>query len=110
MLARNQKISKRIFGEILKSGRNFHSPNLSLKLLKGGEGKRIGFVISKKVAARAVKRNLLKRRGYSAVRKILPNLKTNFSAVFFFKPSAGKFDFTQIKKEIEGLLVSTGLL
>ncbi|MFA6536420.1 MAG: ribonuclease P protein component [Candidatus Paceibacterota bacterium] len=109
MLARSQKVSKQLFGEILKSGRNFHSPNLSLRLLQSFEGRKVSFVVAKKVADSAVKRNLLKRRGYSIVRKLLPNLRENFSAVFFLKPGVGKLNFKGMKKEIEDILASAGL-
>jgi len=110
MLTRNKKISKQVFGEIIKSGRNFHSPNFSLRLLKTRTGHKLSFVVSKKVSPTAVKRNLLKRRGYSWAKKIFSKIDKSFAGVVFLRPGAAKLDFQTMEKELELLFVSAGLV
>lgn len=110
MLAKKQKIPKKLFGEVIKLGRNFHSPNLSLKLLRALAGKKFSFVISKKVSPLAVKRNLLKRRGFAVIKKILGEIKEPATGIIFLKSSAKELNFSQMEKEIVKLFSEAGLL
>ncbi len=112
MLPRKFKIGREIFPKDLRKGRNFHSPNLSLFVFKdqGVGASKFSFVVSSKVSNKAVKRNLLKRRGYHIAKKLLPFVRPSFLCVFYFKKGADKATFKNIEKEITTLLEKSGVL
>lgn len=89
-------------------GKIFHSQHLSLRVSKKETQKnnspKISFVVSAKVARKAVDRNKLKRRGYIIVRALLKNIKQNYFFAFFFKKDSTTLLFEEIKKEIIFLL------
>jgi ribonuclease P protein component len=104
MLSKKQKVDKTLFKEVLaQKGINCHSPHLSLKIVKNKEN-RFSFVVSKKVTKSAVKRNLLRRRGYSIVGDIIESIKSPIIGIFFFKKGAENISFQELKEEILFLL------
>lgn len=62
------------------------------------------FVVSKKVATRAVDRNKLKRRARAIVRELLPQIKDNQACLLFFKKEARGLSYQELKKVIYDLL------
>lgn len=112
MLSRKFKIERKIFPKDLRKGLNFHSPSLSLFVFRGPEKghSRFSFVVSSKVSNRAVIRNLLRRRGYGVVEKVLLETKPSFLCVFYFKKGSDKTPFGEIEKEIVGLLKKSQVL
>lgn len=65
------------------------------------------FVVSKKIAKTAVKRNQLRRIGYNIIRKY--ELK-NISGIFFYKKEALKASNLEIKNDIDFLLGKTNII
>ena len=49
---------------------------------------RFGFIVSRKVAAKATQRNLIKRRIREVVKNLLPVLKTGQDVLIITKPAA----------------------
>ncbi len=90
-----------------------HSANLSLRVTKTQKGlSKFSFVVSKKVSKSAVVRNLLRRRGYSALQSALDREKIStggFLGAFFFKKGADKLDFKSIQSEVVFLLKKGGI-
>ncbi|MCX6731554.1 MAG: ribonuclease P protein component [Candidatus Parcubacteria bacterium] len=104
MLAKKNRINKKLFEEIFKRGKIFSSPNLSLKIAPTTEKQsRFTFVVSSKVAKRAVDRNKIKRRARNIVRKFLPEIKKQINAIIFFRKGAGKMTFSELEKEINDI-------
>jgi len=100
----------KLFKETIQFGETFKGDFLILKKKKIKLKKTIiGFVVSKKVSLKAVKRNKLKRRLREAVRKMLGNIKDGYSVVFFAKKEAENKNYQQIRKEIENLIQKSGL-
>jgi len=65
-------------------------------------------VVSKKTAARAVDRNLIKRRCRDAVRQCLPMVPASSILVFYaMKPAKGA-SFADIKNDVAGLVARAG--
>jgi ribonuclease P protein component len=109
MFPKKNRITKTGFDELLKKGQVFHSPYFSLRCLKKNDTvPKFAFVVSKKVAKNAVDRNVLRRRGYSALREIgilkEKNKWIGFSVAFFFKKEAKNLGFKETEKGIEELL------
>ena len=71
---------------------------------------RFSFSVSKKVASKAVDRNKYRRRGYSVIRNNINKIKSGFFSAFSFKKGEGPIKFSELEKEILGLLSSAGML
>ncbi len=74
---------------------------------------KFSFVVSKKVSKSAVQRNLLRRRGYSALRLILGKKKLHtlpVLGVFFLKKDAEKLTFSAFQNEVRLLLKKAQIL
>jgi len=86
MFPKNSRIPRKMF-PLLSNGSQVHKNNLFLLrfVSKSGSGNRFCFSISKKVAKSAVVRNRLRRAGYRALEKYLPQIKPNVLALFSFK-------------------------
>lgn len=115
MFSKKERSDKAVIENVIKNGRTTQSDNLSLKflglngLLSPGNN-RYSFVVSNKVAKRAVVRNLLKRRGRYIVRKNSVKIKTPFACVFFFKPHAVGLGFKELEKDLLAILSRAGLI
>ena len=79
MLPKINKLKKeRDFGELFKKGRSFKNNFLILKIIQNNsQENHFGFIISKKVSKKAVVRNKIRRRVYSAVHNLMPELSDN---------------------------------
>lgn len=110
MLSKNRRISKTEF-KTFSRGKSFHSSIFSLFVYKKQEEtlSQFSFICSKKVAKSAVKRNLLRRRGYNAVQKIIKDVKPGFYFVFNYKKEAVGATYKEINQEIDNLLQKTAV-
>lgn len=90
MLPKKNRVDKKLFAIILQKGKFVGSSNISLRFLfnKDAVSPRIAFVAPKNVAKKAVKRNLLRRRGYLVISKYLNKLPSSFFGIFFFGKKA----------------------
>ena len=88
MLASKLRISKSEF-KTLGRGYGYHSPFFTLFVYKNINNKsQFSFLCSKKVSKTAVRRNLLRRRGYNAIKKKVDSIKSGFYCVFTYKKEA----------------------
>ena len=112
MLPRKRRVHKEEFGEVLKKGLSFHSAHISLRGIKKDDvsPSKFSFVVSKKVASRAVDRNLLRRQATAILEKHLLGMKKGISAVFSFKVGSRELSFEQIEAEVTTLLKQSGLI
>lgn len=113
MLPSKRRVQKELFEKTLKNSRFFNLPYFSIRCAKSLEKEelsRFSFVVSHKVASKAVLRNLLKRRGYSVIKDILPDIKKSFVVMFFFKKEAKNIPFLTLKEEIRTSLKKIGIL
>ena len=111
MLPSTKRISKVTF-KSLGRGVSYPSPLLTLFVYKKTDQSKsqFSFSCSKKVAKSAVKRNLLRRRGYNAIQKIINAISPGFYFVFSFKKGAELAVYKQIESEIQNLLQKAGVL
>lgn len=104
MLPKNKRISRELFTKAFENTKVFHSSLLTLRVNFPKEQKdaklmKFSFVVSTKVAKKAVERNLLRRRGYSIARGLLETVRPGIY-MFFFKKEAKDASFADLKKEI----------
>ena len=114
MLPKKNRADKKQIEKIFKEGRFLISPNLTFKfmitpkaLLWGHPqskalGAKISFIAPKSVAKLAVKRNLLRRRGYSALEKHINQFPAGLVGAFIFKKPIDSV--VEIENEIKTIL------
>ena len=86
-----------------REGRFLNSPNLTFKYLKNNTKEvKISFIAPKSIAKLAVKRNLLRRRGYIALEEHLSGFPLGTAGVFIFKKYQD--DLSILSDEIKNIL------
>ncbi len=112
MLAKNRRIQRKYFGNILSQGKRYNSPHFLLYVCSKSteENSCFSFSISKKVLKKAVDRNLYRRRGYAVIRKVLSNIEYGFDLFFVYKKSKYPLEYSIIEEEILGLLKSARVI
>ena len=87
------------------------STHFSLRFRKKNqETSGFSVVVSKKIEKTAVRRNLLKRRVYEAIQKLLPHQTEVVQGVVFAKKGSNKLSFKEIEEEIKTLFKKAKLI
>jgi len=104
MLPKKNRVDKKGIDLIFKKGKFFASPNLTFKFILTGASipPRISFIAPKAVARLAVKRNLLRRRGYTTLRKHINDFPAGLIGAFLFKKYQD--DISILEDEIKTIL------
>lgn len=111
MLPKENRVKKALFAKVFRLGHTFSSPHLTLRVVAAPkEGGKFSFVVSKTVAKGAVKRNLLRRRGYSIVREMKGFGTKETVNIFFLKKGAEKLSYRELASEVESLFIKAGML
>ncbi len=114
MLPVKHRLSRLSAGQVLSSGRSFHSPVLGLKLAKiseNSEENKFLFVVPAKIAKTAVLRHRLKRQLRSIVIKTLPNLhKNGLGIMIFMKKDGVILPFARLEEELLNLFNQAKLI
>ena len=87
MLAKKNRVNTKEIDEIFKEGKSLNFPILTFRYFKNSNNKeaKISFTASKNIAKSAVKRNLLRRRGYTALKKYVQLFPSGIVGIFIFK-------------------------
>ncbi len=110
MLPKKNRADKKAIEQIFKKSSFLSSLHLTFKFITNqGSSKKISFIAPKTVAKGAVERNLLRRRGYTALGRYFPQLPVGILGAFIFgKKSLEVFGGKEYKeileKEIEQIL------
>lgn len=105
MLPKKNKLTSTLFRIFGSKGRVYTSEHLNLRFSDAKKDNyRVSVVVSKKVAKKAVKRNLLKRRVFSIVSENKKDLKEGGIYTFYLKKGSLDVDFNDLKKEVINLL------
>lgn len=112
MFPQKRKVGTELFPFVLKGGKTVSSEHFSFKFtpIPGIQESKFSFVVSGKVSKKATERNLLKRRGYVIIKKILALKKIPIAGVFFSKSGATKLSYDALKQEINNLLTKARIL
>ncbi len=102
MLPKKNRADTKTVEKIFKEGKFLNSSNLTFKYLISGNGHEISFIAPKSVAKLAVKRNLLRRRGYSALKKYIELFPSGTTGAFVFKKYQD--DISTLENEIKAIL------
>lgn len=113
MLPRKQRVTHRRFQEILTQGSHYHTPLLSLCVLRTAASPlQVSFscVVSKKIARSAVARNKMRRRGSAIARSLCLEILSSTNGVVFFKKRSEKLSFSDLQQEVRALFRKAHLL
>ena len=104
MLPKKNRADKREVGTLFKGGKFVISPSLMFRFIKKDKlsEPRISFIVPKNIAKLAVKRNLLRRKGYSILEKNLKGFPLGLVGVFVFKKY--QEDILILKNEVKTIL------
>lgn len=93
--------SNKEFLKIYRCGTKRQTKNLVVYYLTGDfPDSKAGFVVSKKISKKAVKRNLVKRRLREAYRHLKPSLSCKVQIIFIGKAGIVSASFWEIYEEI----------
>lgn len=116
MLARKNRVPRALFPYVLAKGRTYNAEHVYARVasipteLNGRQHQsRFSFVVSIKVAKKAVDRRALRRAGYDVIEKERAHLKDGFIVVFFFSKAAKEISKEILQHEIEDILRKTSL-
>ena len=86
MLPKKNRVDKKGVDFIFKKGNSVTSPSFMFKFVLINESirPRISFIAPKNIAKLAVKRNLLRRKGYLILKKYWNKIPNDFIGVFIF--------------------------
>ena len=104
MLPKKNRVDKKNIDLIFKKGNFLSSTNFTFKfiLTKNSLQPRISFITPQNISKLAVKRNLLRRKGYSALKKYITQFPPGTLGVFIFKKYQD--DILIIENEIKDIL------
>ncbi len=113
MLSQKKRVQRPLFPRVVKAGKTYSSPYLSIRVLFAPEvatPSKHSFVVSKKVAKSAPKRNLLKKRGYSVIKNLGNKIPEGFVLIYYVKKDVIKLSYKEFEKEIHELLKKAQVL
>ena len=87
MLSKKNRLDKKGVDKVFLEGRFINSSFLTFKFLstKDQHSPHISFIAPKSVAKFAVNRNILRRRGYTALKKYINQFPSGLLGAFIFK-------------------------
>lgn len=104
MLPKKDRADTKAVEKVFKEGKFLGSPTLFLRYLRNDDkGVKISFIAPKSVAKMAIERNLLRRRGYTALKKLISQFPVGFIGVFVFKKYQNSIFI--LENEIKKMLV-----
>lgn len=111
MLPKSRKIARQSFPKDLRAGVRRTSTHFSLFVCPAVVGKQSIFsvVVSGKVAKRAVVRNKIRRRVYSIIRAVSPNIASGQKIIVFARAGSHDLSYSATATEIKELLTAARL-
>lgn len=103
MLKKKERLTKKEFDRFFSSGKRIHSPLFTL-LYTPDESFHGAVVVGKKIHKKAVDRNRLRRRLYSALYKEVKDTDTKGVFIVLTKPGAVGLDFSLLRLAISDIL------
>jgi|SRR3989344_3515372 len=104
MLLKKNRADRKAVEEIFKKGKTINLSSLAFKfiLINNHNFPCVSFIAPKNIAKLAVQRNLLRRKGYSILKKYINQFPSNISGIFIFKKY--QEDVLIIENEIKNIL------
>ena len=104
MLSKKHRITTKEFKHLGRSLRVWNGPLFNIRFHNtDARAPKFAVVVSKKVSASAVRRNILKRRLFSILRDVSTRVQQNLTIIIFVKKEAVGAPFHALKAAIEGV-------
>lgn len=112
MLEKKYRVtSEKDYAKLFAKGRPFHGRGVGMKaMLSKLSVPRVGFVVSTKVAKKAVVRNQVKRRMREIVRKVIGRMQPGVDVVFMAKKESIDMTFAELERIMIELLAKSGII
>lgn len=112
MLAKTHRLSKnKDFEKVFSKGKGFKAKYIFLKTLGNNLSfSRFGFVVSKKISKKAVKRHKIKRRISDIIRSKIKEIKGGRDIVIVANPQIRERSYREIESVINDVLKSAELI
>lgn len=111
MLRRANRLSARQVEAAVKSGKAFHSANLTLRFIVSGSGPvKIAAIAPVKAVKKPVLRSRARRLIYEAARPLLSKIRNGVQATVMTKSTVTDMNLNDITTEMAGLFEKAGLL
>lgn len=109
---KNRLAAEKDFSKLFSKGKSFNGRGIGLKSVRNtGAAPRIGFVVSTKVAKRAVIRNTIKRRMREAAKPFLSQIDPQgVDIAFIARSEAVKMSYVEIRDSMKALFEKSGLV
>ena len=109
--SKNRLKKKKQFKKVFTDGKSFKNEFLVLKINKNGlDYNRFGFIVSKKVSKKAVKRNQVKRRLREIVKKEMTKIKQGFDVILISLAGIEEKNFQEMQKSFLNLIHKSKIL
>ena len=103
MLPKKNRITRAVYNDLFKKGKNLFSPLFSVKYTEDKSEKRFSVVIPKKVLSLAHDRNSLRRLTYDIIHDLLSDFKTGHY-IFIFKKNTGESKKEDLITEVKSII------
>ena len=112
MLAKKYRVTaEKDYAKLFSKGRPFHGRGVTMKAMHSKlDVPRVGFVVSTKVAKKAVVRNLVKRRMREIARKVIGKMQSGVDVVFMAKQESTSMTFAELERSMLDLLTKSGII
>jgi ribonuclease P protein component len=108
---KNRLTKKKDFQKVYQKGTFFSLGNLSLRIVKNEqEETRVGFLVGKKVAKKAVERNAIKRKLRNAVQLNIENIKPGCDVAMYCRWPKDEKKLECGQEEVKKLLIKSKLI
>jgi|SRR3989344_1190480 len=104
MLPKKNRGSRKDIDAIFKKGSFLASPSFTFKFVLNNTQTqpKVSVIVPKTVEKRSTKRNLLRRRGYAALRSYKDKLPSGLQGAFIFKKASSKV--SNLENDIKNIL------
>jgi ribonuclease P protein component len=111
MLPHSRRASRILFEKTLKNSKVSHSEYFSLRIgINDSPLSRYAFIVSKKVATKATKRNQIRRRGYASLEHIIDTILPGYVLLFFAKKGIETLSQYSLEQAITSYLSQHNLI
>ena len=111
MLPKTYRLPTSRFRSVFRQGKRIHTDDLIYVIQKTTEKvSRFAFVVSKKVAKRAVDRNRIKRMLRESIHTLLPSIQPGYDVVFIAKKNFADKTEKDVEQIVHTILLKLSLL
>lgn len=110
MLPRSQKLSTKQLNLVMEKGKVVHSPFFWSRFIKQDGELKIAVICPQKIAKTAVKKNLIRRKVYSAIDLFINNLELGYHVIVCVKEPILKASPIEICNQAKAIFVKSGIM